>query len=97
MLYRYVYRIDTYTAHTLTVPVVSRFGHFVICIYILTFGSNFFITSKLRLNLLVATSKLSLNLLLSQHQRGRHRAQRSHLLLTVRSVYIQNKTRGALG
>ena len=59
---RYVHK---YTAHTLTVPVVSRFGHFVICIYILAFGSNFFITSKLRLNLLVATSKLSLNLLVA--------------------------------
>ena len=49
------------TAHILTIPVVCQFGHFVICIF-LAFASNFFITSKWKVNLLVATSKLRLNL-----------------------------------
>ena len=39
------------TAHILTVPVVCHFGQFLYA-YLLAFASNFFISSKLRINLL---------------------------------------------
>ena len=49
-----------YAAYILTVPIVYHFGHFVICKFINSITSKFFITSKLTQSICL-TSKLLLN------------------------------------